>query len=148
MGTWFCISVVAALVVSLWWRSQVRAREVRSLAESCGFHYLGDALPGSIRLTGSPFASITAVWNVIDGEPRGKRIVAFDCRFGIGKGSWRRTVIGVKSEIGEINVSSFDPSLQIEQMSDWVFIYRPKNFALVLRQLTPIPELRVFLNAI
>jgi len=71
-------------------------------------------------LTGWPFASITSVWNVIDGEPLGKRIVVFDCKFGDGKASWRRTVIAIKTVIGNITASSFDPSLGIEQMNDWV----------------------------
>jgi hypothetical protein len=138
---------VATFFIWLWWQSTVRARELRSLAESCGFHYLGDALPRSLPLAGSPLASMTGVWNVIDGEPRGKRIVAFDCRFGVGRGSWRRTVIAIRTEIASITTSFFDPSLRIEQVNDWIFIYRPKDFAR-FPQLIPIPELRAYLQTI
>ena len=135
-----------ALFLWFWWRSRVRALEIRTLAESCGFHCLGNSLPRSLSLSGRPFNSITSVWNVIDGDPRGKRVIAFDCRFGEGKASWRRTVIAVKTEMSNITVSSFDPYLLLEQKDDWVFIYRPKDFALVSRQLTPIPELRAYLE--
>jgi len=99
-------------------------------------------------MTGWPFASVASVWNIIDGEPRGTRIVAFDCRFGQGKASWRRTVIAVQTDIGNITASSFDPALRVEQMGDWVFIYRPKGFALITGQLMPIPELGAYLEAI
>src|SRR5215469_3961307 len=130
----------AAVAALFWWRSRVRVREIRTLAESGGFKYLGEALPPSLPLTSMPFASITSVWNAIDGTPRGKRIVAFDCRFGEGKASWRRTVIAVRTDISNVTASAFDPSLRIEQTDDWVFIYRPKELALISFRLTPIPE--------
>lgn len=150
MSAFDCILIVAllALFTLLWWQSRVRARELRSLAESCGFHYLGDALPRGVPIKGSQFHSMTAVWNVIDGEPRGTRIVAFDCRFGVGKGSWRRTVIAVKADIGHITASSFNQTFQIEPIDDWVFIYQSKQFSLIPRQLLSIPELRVYLETI
>jgi hypothetical protein len=88
------------------------------------------------------------VWNVIDGEPRGTRIVAFDCRIGAGKGSWSRTVIAVKTDIGSITASAFDSALRIERMKDWVVIYRPKDFAGITRQLMPVTELELYLEAI
>ncbi len=142
------IVAIVALFIWLWWRSRVRARELRSLAESCGFHYLGDALPRSVPLRGPQLDSITTVWNVIDGEPRGTRIVAFDCRFGVGKGSWQRTVIAIKTETANIVAPSFGPAFRIEQIDDWVFVYRTKNFTLIAVQLTPIAELRGYLETI
>lgn len=131
-----------------WWRSRVRTREIRSLAESCGFHFLGDALPRSVPLRGSDLDLITEVQNVIDGEPRGKRIVAFDCRFGVGKRSWRRTVIAINADAGNRIGPSFDPTFRVEQMNDWTFIYRPKSFSFIRVQLTPISELRGYLETI
>ena len=88
------------------------------------------------------------MWNVIDGEPRGTRIVAFDCKLGEGKASWRRTVIAVKTDIANIATSSFDPALRIEQMEDWVLIYRPQDLALIARQLMPVTELEEYLETI
>jgi hypothetical protein len=35
-------------------------------------------------LGGTPFARAAWIWNVIDGDPPGFRIVAFDCRIGAG----------------------------------------------------------------
>ena len=150
MNPWIyaLIPLSTAFFAWLWWRSRVRAGAIRVLAESRGFHYLGKALPRSLQLTGSPFVSITSVWNVIDGEPRGTRIVAFDCKLGEGKASWRRTVIAVKTNIGNIAASSFDPALRIEQMKDWVLIYHPKDFALIARQLMPVTELGAYLETI
>ena len=73
-----------------------RAAAIRGMAIRSGFHYLGDALPRSLTLYGTPFDHASKVWKVIDGEPRGIRIIAFDCQIGVGKGSWRPTVIAVE----------------------------------------------------
>jgi hypothetical protein len=149
MGAWMYVLMAVGVVAFGWWRSLVRSREIRALAKSCGLYYLGEALPPSLPMKGWPFASITSVWNVVDGDKGGKRLVAFDCRFGQGKTSWRRTVIAVKTEISNITASYFDSDLRIEQMDDWVFIYRPKGFALISwGQLTPIPELRACLESV
>src|SRR5215467_6190972 len=75
-----------------------RADAIRALATRSGMHYLGDALPKALGLSGTPFHHVSRVWNVIDGEPRGTRVMAFDCRVGAGKGSWRRTVIAVETD--------------------------------------------------
>jgi hypothetical protein len=147
-GIYVIWAVMVVLFTLSWWRGRIRAKEIHSLARSCGFQHLGEALPRSLLLTNAPFTSITSVWNVIDGEPRGKRIIAFDCRFGNGKASWRRTVIAIKTEISNITASAFDPYLRIEQMNDWVLIYRPKEFALISRGMIPIPELRAYLDTI
>ena len=89
-----------------WWRSRRRAKEVRHLAETADFHYLAETLPQSILKDLPPL--ITSVWNVLDGERRGRRVVAFDCKFGEGKGSWRRTVIAIQAERTSISASAFD----------------------------------------
>ena len=141
-------AAVVALSAWLWRRSRVRAGEVRALAATHGFHYLGEALPRSLDLTGSLLASVGSVWNVIDGEPRGTRIVAFDCKIGEGRGSRRRTVVAVKGQVGIPTVLRFDPSLRQEQVRDWVLIYRPEDTALIDVGLTPISELQAYLEAI
>jgi hypothetical protein len=74
--------------------------------------------------------------------------MAFDCRFGEGKGSWRRTVIAVQADPAGITASSFDPNVQIDQIADWTFLYRPKQLALIAPQLTPVSELAIYLEAI
>jgi hypothetical protein len=41
-------------------------------------------------------AAAMRAWNVIEGKGHGVRVVAFDCRLGTGKGSWRRSVIAAE----------------------------------------------------
>lgn len=127
------------------WRNQVRTSEIRRLADTTGLHYLDNALPRS--LTNLP-SGITDVWNVLDGEHRGRRVIAFDCKFGEGKGRWRCTVIAVKAERSSITASVFDRDVAIEQIGEWTFIYRPRPFAFVAPQLTPVAELAAYLEAI
>jgi hypothetical protein len=64
-----------------------RADAIRALAARSGMHYLGNALPKSLQLDGTPFHYVSKAWNVIDGEPRGTRVIAFDCQVGVGKRS-------------------------------------------------------------
>lgn len=56
--------------------ARYRADAIRALAARSEMHYLGNALPKSLTLEGTPFYGATKVWNVIDGEPRGTRIMA------------------------------------------------------------------------
>ena len=74
-----------------WMRARRRAR-LRELAERLGMEYRGAGLPAGMDLTGTLFARVSSVWNVVEG--RGK--VAFDCTVGRGKTPWRMTVYGVK----------------------------------------------------
>ena len=138
---------LVALVCWAWWRSRIRARKIRRLAATSGFHYLDDALPHSLLLGDLP-TLITAVWNVLDGERRGRRVVSFDCRFGKGRRSWRRTVIAVQAERSSITASAFDPDIQVEEIGEWTFLYRPNHLGLIARQLTPVAELAAYLEAI
>ena len=135
----------AALLGVEFWRSRVRTREIRQLAETTGFHYLGNALPRSL---GNLPSGITSAWNVLDGQHRGKRIVAFDCKFGTGKGSWRRTVIAIRAERSSITASAFDPEVEVEQIGEWTFLYRSQQLAFIARQLTPVAELAAYLDAL
>ena len=126
----------------------MRAAEIRRIAELYGFHYMGEVLPPSLPLRDLPLLRITSVWNAIDGERRGRRVVAFDCRFGEGKGSWRRTVIAVRTEVGNVGASVFAPDVSIEQYQSWAIIWRPKKFILDKGGLMPIMELRARLESL
>src|SRR5205807_227749 len=80
--------------------------------------------PRSLTLYGTPFDRVAKVWNVIDGEPRGVRVIAFDCQIGVGKGSWRRTVIAV--EIGPDVSLLLNPEMRIDSSGRWKVLCRPR----------------------
>jgi hypothetical protein len=127
------------------WR---RTAAIRAIASRSGFHYLGEALPRSLRLEGTPFDRASRVWNVIDGEPHGVRLIAFDCRVGIGKQSWRRTVIAVESG-GNPFPQMLHPGMNIDTSGSWKILYRPKAFfAISIPALMPLQELESYLNGI
>lgn len=124
-----------------------RAAAIRELAIRLGFHYLGEALPRSLTLYGTPFDPASRVWNVIDGEPGGIRIISFDCQIGIGKGSWRRTVLAVES--GSDLSLLLSPEMTIDSAGQWKVLYRPKasmNFRIA--GLMPLVELESYLNSV
>jgi hypothetical protein len=125
-----------------------RAATIRALAIRYGFHYLGTALPRSLTLGGTPFDRTSSVWNVIDGEPRGIRMVAFDCRVGVGKGSWCRTVIAVESDGDVLSPVAFNCDMAIDRSGRWKVLYRPKGlFTTRTGGLMPIEELDAYVKA-
>jgi hypothetical protein len=137
------------LVIGLYLAGHQRAAAIRSLAIRSGFHYLGNTLPRSLTLSGTPFDRASKVWNVIDGEPHGIRVVAFDCRVGVGKGSWRRSVIAAESSADLSRVVAFNHEIVIDSAGRWKILYRPKasvNFRVA--GLTPIGELEAYLNSV
>jgi hypothetical protein len=112
----------------LYWRSRKRIKAIRALATRLGFTYIGGALPRSVSLRGTSLEAATSVWNVIDGERHKLRFIAFDCRIGVGKGSWRRTVIGAQTDADIFGTVSFNRDLTVERSGDWMFLYQPKAF--------------------
>lgn len=140
---------VGLVVVGGYLVQRRRAAMIRALAARSGYHYLGTSLPRSLTLDGTPFSYLSAVWNVIDGEPRGPRIVAFDCRVGIGKGSWRQTVIAIEGD-GEFPDSSmFDLGYTVDRSGRWKILYRPKNsIEMRIGGLTTVAELEACLNSL
>jgi len=141
-----CVCLGAFVLVYL--ADRQRAAAIRAFATRSGFHYIGDALPRSVTLRGTPLEGVSKVWNVIDGEPRGVRIVAFDCRIGMGKGSWRRTVIAVEDATYLLLAPSFNSELTIDTAGNWKILYRPKasvNFRIA--GLMPVAELESYLGS-
>lgn len=128
---------------------QYRAGAIRTLAFRSGLHYLGNALPKSLTLEGTPFHRASKFWNVVDGEPTGTRIMAFDCRVGAGRYSWRRTVIAMESDDSPLVCVPFHPNMTIDRSGRWQVLYRPRDaFAFRGTGLTPVDELEAILNAI
>jgi hypothetical protein len=126
-----------------------RADAVRALALRAGMHYLGNALPKSLMLKGTPFDRVSKVWNVIDGEPRGTRIMALDCKVGAGRQSWRRTLIAVESDGNAFGQLSLQSELTIDRSGGWQILYHPKSH-INLRNggLMPVEQLEANLNAV
>ena len=116
-----------------------RSAAVRRLADQLGFAYLGSILPGSLDLRGTPIDALSSVWNAIDGSRQGLRVIAFDCRIGTGKGSWRRTVIAVQT-IDNV-FGGHDSELQVDHSGAWSILYAPKSLRLIPLGLMPVPEL-------
>ena len=66
-----------------------RAAAIQRLALQLGFHYLGRAVPASLTLSGTQLAYAKAIWNLIDGERQGMRMV-IDVRQSIIEGAIRQ----------------------------------------------------------
>ena len=147
-GFVFFAGAAVALLFTFYLVERRRTAAIRALASRLGFHFLGDALPRSLTLSGTPFSDHSKVWNVIDGEPRGVRTIAFDCQVGVGKGSWRRTVIAVESATSLSPALPFNPEITIDTAGHWKVLYRPKasiNFRIA--GLMPLDELESYLSS-
>jgi hypothetical protein len=139
----------AMLFVIVYLSGRQRTAAIRTLAARSGFHYLGEALPKSLTLFGTPFARFSKVWNVIDGEPHGVRIIAFDCQVGIGKRSWTRSVIAVESKGDLRSALALNPDIRVDSTRAWKILYRPKgSFNMRIVGLTPVEELQAYLTSI
>jgi hypothetical protein len=137
--TMYSLIVGTGLVLAvLWFHGRRRSTAIRAMAVRLGFAYLGGAIPGSLTLHGTPMDRATSVWNVIDGEYGGVRVVAFDCRIGEGKGSWRRTIIAALSPQNPFRGHGSDQT--VDRSGAWAILYQPKTFSLTGR--CRLPKLR------
>jgi len=147
-GFVFFAGAAVVLLLVFYLVERQRTAAIRALATRLGFHFLGNALPRSLTLSGTPFSSYSKVWNVIDGEPHGVRMIACDCRVGVGKHSWRRTVIAVESASYSSPALPFNPEMTIDTVGNWKIIYRPKALINVsISGLMPLEELESYLNS-
>jgi hypothetical protein len=150
MGTlaYFWLIVAGLLFACLWLRERRRTTAIQAMAARLGFVYLGRALPKSLSLNGTPIEHTSSVWNAIDGECRGTRVVAFDCRIGYGKASWRRTVIAAQSPRDIFGKVRFDSDLTAVRSGKWSILYQPKTFSLIPPGLMPVPELEAHIDVV
>ncbi|HTA25118.1 MAG TPA: hypothetical protein VK763_16410 [Terriglobales bacterium] len=75
--------------------------------------------------------------------------MAFDCQVGVGKRSWRRTVIAVENEGDVTSHLRVQPDMEIDRSGRWQILYRPKqHFSFRIAGLTPVEELEANLNAV
>lgn len=150
MGPWTYAWLIGAgaIFVLLYLRERRRSTNIRALAIRSGFNYLGRGVPRSLSLHGTPLDRASSIWNVIDGDRRGARIIAFDCQIGTGKGSWRRTVIAVKMENDLLGAVSSNRDLTVDHSGSWAILYQPKTPSFIPAGLMPVEELEARLNAI
>ncbi|WP_263415948.1 hypothetical protein [Terriglobus albidus] len=107
--------------------------------------YLGNALPKSLTVSGTDIANLSSVWNVIDGERQGVRVVAFDCKIGTGKGSRRRTVIAVQRP--DEGLRYLAGNLELHRSNDWSLLYGPRA-SMIQPGLMPVTELSGYIEAL
>jgi hypothetical protein len=74
-------------------------------------------------------------------------MVAFDCRMGAGKGSWKQTVIAAQSPGDPVGIARLDPTFTVARSGDWAFLFQPKSFSL-FSKLMPIPVLDAHLDGL
>jgi hypothetical protein len=146
-STLLLIAGPALFLAIHWLLERNRTDAVRKLAVRRGFTYLGRALPRSMTLEGTPFYQARSIWNIIEGKSLALRIVAFDCRIGAGKGSWRQTVIAAQSPDWPFGIARLDPTFTVARSGDWTFLFHPRTVSL-FSKLTPIPELEDHLDGL
>lgn len=121
---------------------------MQKLANEIGFVYIGNTLPSSVPVAGTEIARTSSIWNVIDGERNGIRVVAFDCRFGAGKGSWRRTVIAVHAPRTAFGTVLLEPGFDTQEAAGWTIEFEPRRMGFSLQQLMDIEELEARIAAV
>ena len=150
MGAWayFLIGLVGCFLLVSVFRQHRREAAMKALATRMGLSYLGRGVPKSFSLSGTGLEHTTAIWNLIDGDSHGVRVMAFDCRVGAGKGSWRRTVIATDAKPDTLKATSWNPELIVERSGKWSVIYQPKTFSFIPPGLMPVGEAEAHLKAI
>lgn len=139
---------LGALFVASVLGDRKRAKLMGDLASRIGFKMWGDKLPPELSLVGTPMARATATWNVMEGTQNGVPTIAFDCRMGTGKASWRRTVIAARSRRDVFAVVPSDSSYTVDRSGEWIILYAPKSGFTVWRSLMPIAELEARLSTL
>jgi hypothetical protein len=125
-----------------------RSAAMKRLAAQLGFMYIGGALPRSFSLAGTGLEAVSSIWNVIDGDRNGVRLIAFDCRIGRGKGSWTRTVIAAQSTVDLLGPVT-EPELTVEHSGAWTILCQPQAlFNIRGWGFMPIAEVRARLEGI
>jgi len=139
---------LVVLLTILYLQERRRSANIRSLAKRSGFHFLGRGVPRSLSLRGTPLERATSIWNVVDGDGSGVRMIAFDCKIGAGKGAWRRTVIAVEAHDKVLNQLASHSDLTVDHSGSWAIFYRPKSWSVFHAALMPVDELEARLKAI
>ena len=130
----FVLFVLALIFIGIKYLYRSRATAMRALAAKWNFQYLdGDPRIWSAgriatvhRATGFkmscyPTNEIGRMWNVIDGQRNGTRVLIFDSTVGEGRGIYC-TIVAVQTS--ENLFTSDSSSEKIAQCSGWIAAYR------------------------
>jgi hypothetical protein len=147
-GDWTLWGLFALAGLSLWVAKLRRTAAFRALAARLGFSFCGHTIPSSLSFAGTPFQLMSSIWNVIDGKKDGVRIVAFDCRVGTGKASWRRTVIAAQSSSDVFGGIKFNPELTTVRANEWLLLYEPQRPVFAMRYLMPVVEVAAHIDSV
>ena len=141
------VLLLCMLIFADWVREHKRQSGLRNMATRRGFVYLGSSLPRSFTLRGTRLEAATSVWNVIDADCGGIRVVCFDCRVGTGKSSWRRTAIAAEGP-PDIFGTRLTADLTVDQCGEWSIMYEPKRMFLIPGRPMAVSEIEAHLAAI
>jgi hypothetical protein len=75
-------------------------------------------------------------------------VIAFDCRIGSGKRSWRRTAIAVQGPLDVFGAVKFARDLTVERCGDWSILYEPKTISLIPPGRMSVSELEAHFDSI
>ena len=145
---WMFPTAAGLLVVGYLVKQHRRAGAMRALAQRAGFQYIGNTLPHSLTLDGTELRSVSKVWNTVDGDRHGLRIIAFDCQVGRGKGSWARTAIAIQTDRNILEETHLRSALRAERSGRWLILYEPKALFSLGPRFMPIEEIESWLNGI
>jgi hypothetical protein len=147
-GLTLWIATIGLVIVASALDDRKRATSMISLASRLGFKMWGDRLPPELSLTGTPMAAASATWSVMEGTQNGVPVIAFDCRMGAGKHSWRRTVIAARSSRDVFATIPSESSYTVDRSGEWIVLYAPKRGFTFWRSLMPIRELEARLSTL
>jgi hypothetical protein len=122
--------------IKLLYRS--RATAMRALATRWGFQYTkGDPKiwylpkghipqPTSFRLRGYPVNTISRMWNVIEGEKNGIRVLVVDTTMGVGRGQGGKGVYStlIAARTDKNPFADKGPKEKIAHSNGWTALYR------------------------
>lgn len=119
--SWGSMLAIAA-ALSLFQEGQ-RSKQLKALALSGNWTFLGDSLPKSFPMQRTSSGSAQFIRNALVGEIKGRRVLLFDCRLGRGKARFSRTVVAACGDVSEFGWARFGPDTEAEQVGNWAVVY-------------------------
>ena len=128
------LSILVSIFVGIKYLYRSRATAMRALAARWSFHYsAGDPriwggrrspvqYPTGFKMKCYPVYAMSRMWNVVDGERNGIRVLIFDSMIGTGKGARCCTLVATQTT--ETLFKSVSSREKIAQRAGWTAVYR------------------------